>query len=260
MIFSLDYHKPTMNTNNSLKIVRTHYPNALTTEETVNRMFEILKDRFGLSPEQIMLADSICSDDVNTIEYPEKAYAMLGPFKMGGLNGFPFTGLTGMNAFAHHVPEDGAVYVYYAPHIGVTKLGATGEINRVGQSKASACCGAAKAALGKLLAGNIKDGEITELDYQQNQIEQIFFRSKARITGAKNQLMEATKVMYEAIEQRINVLAEKTEYPCRYLILMGGILINGDHDMGSFNALQRFDVIDLISKERHELKDILLHG
>ena len=249
-----------MNTTEALEIVRSHYPNALSTEETVKRMFEILKARFGLSPEQLMLADSICSDDVNTIEYPEEAYSMLGPFKMGGLNGFPFTGLTGMNAFAHHVPEDGAVYIYYAPHIGITKLGTTGEINRIGQTKPSPCCGAAKAALGKLSAGNVTSGEITELDYQQNHIEQIFFRSSERILGAKNQLMEATKVMYEAIERRIDVLAERTEYPCRYLILMGGILINGDHDMGSFNALQRFDVIDLISRETHELKELLLNG
>lgn len=241
-----------------LTTIRKHYPNALTTSETVNRMLDILHEKFNLLPSQIILADCICSDDVNTMEYPQRAYEMLGPFKMGGLNGFPFTGLTGMGAFAHHVPEDGAVYIYYAPHIGITKDGSTGEINRIGQSKPSACCGAAKAALGKLLAGNVKEGEITELDYQQNNIEQIFHRNKERIKAASNPLLEATKVMYEAIENRIDMLAERTKYPCRYLILMGGILINGDHDMGSFNALQRFEVIDLASKKTHFLKEALL--
>lgn len=39
-----------------------------------------------------------------------------------------------MNAFAHHVPEDGAVIIFYAPHIGVTKDGTIGEIGRIGQS------------------------------------------------------------------------------------------------------------------------------
>ncbi|MCD8539389.1 MAG: hypothetical protein LRY55_06200, partial [Leadbetterella sp.] len=71
---------------------------------------------------------------------------MLGPFKMGGLNGYPFAGITGMNAFAHHVPEDGAVIVFYAPHIGITAEGNIGEISRIGQSRNSACCGAAKGA------------------------------------------------------------------------------------------------------------------
>jgi hypothetical protein len=224
----------------------------------VNRLLDILKDRFNIASNQIMLADSICSDDVNTMEYPQRAYQMLGPFKMGGLNGFPFAGLTGMNAFAHHVPEDGAVFIYYAPHIGVTRQGVTGEINRIGQRKPSACCGAAKAALGKLLDDRIQADQITELDYQQNHIEQVFYRQKERITNASNPLFEATHVMYEAIEERINTLVQKTEYPCQYLILMGGILINGDHDMGSFNACQRFDVTNLTTRETWNMKEFLL--
>ncbi|MBA4054059.1 MAG: hypothetical protein C0490_05040 [Marivirga sp.] len=242
----------------NLNIVRKHYSNALTTTETVNRLLGIMKEHFNISPNQIMLADSICSDDVNTLEYPETAYEMLGPFKMGGLNGFPFTGLTGMNAFAHHVPEDGAVFIYYAPHIGVTRTGTTGEINRIGQHKPSACCGAAKAALGKLLENKIQPGVITELDYQQNNIEQIFYKQKDRITSAPDSLLEATCVMYEAIEERIDLLMEKTEYPCRYVILMGGILINGDHDMGSFNSCKRFEVLDLSDGKRKDMKGVLL--
>ena len=236
-----------------LEIVRKYFPNALPTEETVNRLLDILKDEFEVYPHQIMLADSICSDDVNTMEYPQRAYQMRGPFKMGGLNGFPFAGLTGMNAFAHHVPEDGAVFIYFAPHIGITGDGTIGEINRVGQHKASACCGAAKAALAKLLDNKIEPNLITELDYQQNHIEQIFYQQKDRIINSAEPLLEATKVMYKAIETRIDILAEKTEYPCQYLILMGGILINGDNDMGSFNSCQRFEVVELDGGKRHDL-------
>ena len=246
-----------MTEQESLSVVRAHYPNALTTSETVHRFLDLIHNHYNIQPNQIMLADSICSDDVNTMEYPQRAYEMLGPFKMGGLNGFPFTGLTGMNAFAHHVPEHGAVFIYYAPHIGITKEGTTGEINRVGQLKPSACCGAAKAALTKLLNGSIQDGVITDLDYQQNTIEQIFHRQEDRILTASNPLLEATAVMYEAINERINILVSKTEYPCKYLILMGGILINGDHDMGSFNACQRFEIIDLRSRQVTNMKELL---
>ena len=247
-----------MNEREALRVVRTHFPNALTTSKTVHRLLDLIHEHYNISPNQIMLADSICSDDVNTMEYPQRAYEMLGPFKMGGLNGFPFTGLTGMNAFAHHVPEDGAVFIYYAPHIGITKAGVTGEINRVGQHKTSACCGAAKAALTKLLNGAIQEGIISELDYQQNTIEQIFHRGEDRILTSANPLLEATAVMYEAINDRINLLVSKTEYPCKYLILMGGILINGDHDMGSFNACQRFDVIDLKTRSSKSMIELLL--
>lgn len=236
-----------------LEIIRTHYPDAISTQDSVDRLFDLLYQRLGLEPRQIMLADSICSDDLNSIEYPKRAYEMLGPFKMGGLNGFPFTGLTGMGAFAHHVPEDGAVFVFYAPHIGVTRTGEVGASLRPGQSKPSACCGAAQGALQKLLSQGLRVGEVTELDYQMNTIEQIFLRQEERIRAAELPLMAATEVMYEAIEARIELLASKTSYPCRYLVLMGAILINGDHDMGSFTSVRRLQLTDLASGKKEDL-------
>jgi Limiting CO2-inducible proteins B/C beta carbonyic anhydrases len=246
-----------MKKKQKLALVRTHYANALTTLDTVNKMFDLIEQHYDIDPFQIMAADSICSDDVNSIEYPARAHEMLGPFKMGGLDGFPFTGLTGMGAFAGHVPENGAVFIYYAPHIGVSKEGIPGEIYRVGQSKPSGCCGAARAALGKLIRNEITADNVTELDYQMNTIEQIFLKQKDRILHAANQLIEATEVMYEAIDDRIQLLVEKTKYPCKYVILMGAILINGDHDMGSFSSCRRFEIIDLETNERKDLHQLL---
>ncbi|MDP9956567.1 hypothetical protein J2X97_002226 [Epilithonimonas hungarica] len=202
-----------------------------------------------------MHADSMCCDDVNAIQYPPRAYEMLGPFHLGGLDGYPFAGITGMNAFAHHVPEDGAVIIFYAPHIGITKDGTIGEISRIGQSDNSACCGAAKGALGKLANDKIIEGNITSLDFQMNTIEQIFLHQKNRIMTAENQIFEATEVMYEAIDDRIEVLVQETNYPCKYVILVGAIFINGDKDMGSFCQYKKFEYIDLETKERRSLMD-----
>ena len=169
---------------------------------------------------------------------------------MGGLDGFPFTGLTGIGAFASHVPDDGAVFIYYGPHIGIRKDGTIGEMHRFGQSKNSGCCGVAKTALGKLAANQIIAGNITELDYQMNTIEQILFNEKQKVLNAKSPLFEATEVIYEAIDQRINELVDKTSYNCKYVILVGAILINSDSDMGSFTEIIRFDLIDLATKKR----------
>ncbi|WP_353483722.1 hypothetical protein [Haliscomenobacter sp.] len=236
-----------------LAIIRQYYPNAITTIDSVNRLIDYVEETLDLEPNQIMLADSICSDDVNSIQYPARAHEFLGPFKMGGLDGFPFTGLTGMGAFASHVPDDGAVFVYYGPHIGVSKTGAIGEIHRLGQSKNSGCCGAAKGALNKLLANQIVAGRVTELDYQMNTLEQILLREKDRILSAAIPIQEATEVIYEAIDQRIEELVASTKYNCRYVILVGAILINSDSDMGSFNSARKFEVIDLKSGERKNL-------
>lgn len=241
--------------NHYLEVVQKWYPNAKTTTDTVNKLLDVIEDKLGLKPNKLMHADSLCCDDVNAIQYPPRAYEMLGPFHMGGLNGFPFAGVTGMNAFAHHVPEDGAVVVFYAPHIGITKEGAIGEIHRIGQSSNSACCGAAKGALDKLLKNEIKEGVITDLDYQMNTIEQLFFKQAKRILSAESEMFEATEVMYEAINNRMEELVDKTNYPCKYLILIGAIFINGDKDMGSYCAYKRFDCIDLASKTSNSLMD-----
>jgi hypothetical protein len=234
-----------MKKREKLAIIRQYYPQAITTIDSVNRLIDFTEEQLDLEPGQVMLADSICSDDVNSIQYPARAHEFLGPFKMGGLDGFPFTGLTGMGAFASHVPDAGAVFIYYGPHIGISKAGVIGEIHRMGQSKNSGCCGAAKAALKKLLNNEITAGAVSELDYQMNTIEQILLRQKDRILNAANHLYEATEVVYEAIDKRINELVEKTTYNCKFVILVGAVLINSDSDMGSFTASRRFDVIDL---------------
>lgn len=238
-----------------LKIIRKWYPNAITTIDCVNRVIDYFEDDLNIEPSSVMLADSICSDDVNNIQYPARAGEFLGPFKMGGLDGFPFAGLTGMGAFASHVPDNGAVFIYYGPHIGITKTGTLGEIHRHGQSRNSGCCGAARGALNKLINNQIIEGRIDDMDYQMNTIEQIVFANKNTILTAESPLSEATNTIYNAIDKRINELVERTNFNCQYVILMGSILINSDTDMGSFTSTKRFDVIDLETKERRNVMD-----
>jgi hypothetical protein len=234
-----------MKKKEKLAIIQQHYPNSKTTIDSVNQFIDFVEGELDLEPAQIMLADSICSDDVNSIQYPARTQEFLGPFKMGGLDGFPFTGLTGMGAFASHVPDEGAVAIYYGPHIGITKDGTIGEIHRYGQSKNSGCCGAAKGALNKLVNNLITKGNVTDMDYQMNTIEQILLNEKDRILSATIPLKEATEVIYEAIDKRIEELVVGTKYNCKYVILLGAIHINSDTDMGSYNEARKFDVIDL---------------
>lgn len=239
-----------MKKKDKLAIIHQHYPKAITTIDSVNKFIDFVEAVLDLEPSQVMYADSICSDDVNSIQYPVRMQEFLGPFKMGGLDGFPFAGLTGMGAFASHVPDEGAVSIYYGPHIGITKTGIIGEIHRYGQAKNSGCCGAAKGALNKLMNGMISEGNVTDLDYQMNTIEQILFTSKERILSAAIPLKEATEVIYEAIDKRIEELVAGTIYNCKYLVLFGAIHINSDTDIGSFNEARKLDVIDLKTGQR----------
>lgn len=234
-----------MKKREKLEIIRKYYPDALTTIDFMNKIIDYVEEKLDLEPAQIMFADSICSDDVNSIQYPVRTNEFLGP-----LDGFPFTGLTGMQAFASHVPDDGAVFIYYGPHIGISKEGIIGEINRFGQNKPSGCCGAANGALHKLINNAIKPGHITEIDYQMNTIEQILFKEKERILNAEIPLYEATEIIYDSIDKRIEELVAATTYNCKYVILVGGILINSDTDIGSFSSTKKFEVIDLKTGRR----------
>lgn len=222
-------------------MVQRLYPGAMTASEATQRLLAFARGKFGLEPKQIVLADSICGDDLNEEQYPAEAHQMVGPFRLGGLNGFPFTGLTGMGALSHHVPKGGAVTIFYGPHIGVRRQGA-GAVLRPGQKTASACCGAAQAALGKL--DKLKPGKPSTLDYQMGTIEQILLKEKSRIQGAKVPIMEATDVMFEAITKRIQLLVDRTDFQGAPVVLMGGILINGDHPHGSFTQIKAVDIVD----------------
>ncbi|MES2480342.1 MAG: hypothetical protein V4561_14755 [Bacteroidota bacterium] len=239
-----------MKKREKLAIIRQYYPNAMTTIDSVNKLIDFVEDKLDIEPAQVMIADSICSDDVNSIQYPARTTEFLGPFKMGGLDGFPFTGLTGMSACASHVPNDGALFIYYGPHIGISKEGIIGEINRFGQVNNSSCCGAARGALSKLLDNALIKGKMEDLDYQMNTIEQILLNENDRISNAPIPIYEATEVIYEAIDKRINELVSQTNFNCKYVILMGAILINSDSDMGSYTSTKRFDVIDMTKHQR----------
>ena len=85
----------------------------------------------------------------------------------------------------------------------------------------------------------------------------ILFNEKERVLHAETPLFEAKEVIYEAIDQRLNELVDKTNYSCKYVILVGAILINSDSDMGSFTEVRRFDVIDLSKKTRQSKIDYL---
>ena len=238
-----------------LATVQTHYPSAQTTEKTLNQCLSIIEKNLGLFPPQIALADSLCCDEVNSLQFP--SHEMLGPFKMGGLGGYPFAGLTGMGAFSHHIPEEGAALLFYGPHIGISRDGTVGKIKRGGQSEHSGCCGSATGALARFQDKNIKSTDITSPDYQQQMIEQLLLEEGDRLKSADNPVLKTTQILYEAIDRQIEMLASQTPFPCKYLINCGGIFINGDHDAESFWASKRLEILDLQANERTDMQDDL---
>ena len=236
--------------NSYLETIRDYYPNANYSEILGKELLAFLEE-IGFNPEEVMTANCICSDDINAMQFPITNTGLLGPFYLGGLDGFPFTGLTGVQAFAHHMPENGALLIYYGPHIGITEKGEIGKVLRDGQDHQSNCCGAAQAALGKI---NDKPQELSLLDYQEDTIVQLFQKNKVRIEDTPFPIQEATEVMFEAIEQRLDLLIaqSKEEFKGKYLILVGTIFINVDTGADSCVAYRRFKVRNLHTNEEKD--------
>ena len=103
----------------------------------------------GFNTTNTLFAHSVCSDEVNYSpkEIIELMRARWGEsFTLGGLAGVPFAGKAGLNAYAHHVPDEGKLFVMFAPHVGVGMDGKVGALERAGIKKVSSACGAAVGA------------------------------------------------------------------------------------------------------------------
>ncbi|WP_406698249.1 hypothetical protein V5E97_05270 [Singulisphaera sp. Ch08] len=223
--------------------VRPYYPEAVELHYYLDAFLLYVKYEFGLSENQIGFLTSICSDDLNNVGMPRTK--MVGPFVQGGLDGYPFAGITGLGAFSHHIPEPGSALMFFGPHVGITKDGQVGKVIRPGQSKPSDCCGAAAAALKALEEGKIPHKEPYEYpvdDYQQETIRQIVLRHKDAILGAgavkdPRRFVVMSEVIYQETKQVFQRLLESTHFGSPAFFL-GGILINQDDGNESLIALR----------------------
>ncbi|QEH38916.1 hypothetical protein OJF2_75260 [Aquisphaera giovannonii] len=176
---------------------------------------------------------------------------MIGPFILGGLDGYPFVGKTGIGAFSHHVPEGGAALMFVGPHVGITDDGQVGKVVRPGQTRPSDCCGAASAALRKLEAGRITPKEpacYDPDDYQQEALEQLVLRHAGEILGPgkpdeARRFVRMTEVIYREAEAAFFRLLKTVDFEAP-AFAFGGILINRDGDAGASIALHRAARVD----------------
>jgi hypothetical protein len=235
--------------NQNLKLIMnqfvlSEYPNAETGENVTNKYLKFLEKEYQSDLKKMLFATSLCSDDVNVSTDFRKVLAR--PFTMGGLGGLPYSGLTGMVAFAHHIPDDGDAFIFYGPHIGISDEGELGKMRRPGQTKLTNSCGALMLGLERLQQRNEVYVPInSEMDYQQILLEHKVMPYKQRILEAENPKKEITEVFYEEIHKMIQLLIKmsKNEFPCERIFLLGGIIINTSPEFNDMVDVRNFQVI-----------------
>ena len=147
----------TQTTYTSIVTAASAYPNAILVEDFGNYCKTFIQSLCGYTADNVLRADSICSDDVNAPAYynnnigqmPASFNDFQGPFFAGGIGGYPHTGSIAMFAWASHVQyvTNGALMLFSAPHIGVTSTGRLGHMVRRGQTSDSNTCGAVGVAV-----------------------------------------------------------------------------------------------------------------
>ncbi len=224
------------------------FPGAVSFNEYTDSLLFFLYAVHRIRPEMILLGESTCVDDVMNTKSPFNGRMIKGPFNFGGLGGLPFTGITGLSAYAHHVPDSGAAMLLVGPHIGYSMDGGWGRLKREGQSHASTCCGALVAALDKLRKNSIVRESPHEPDYQEQTLEQLALRHKRQILESDVPLVTFTKIVNRQVEKVLGNLPEE-DAQFRYVITIIGVIINTDVGFPDYIWIERMSIYDLHTEE-----------
>jgi Limiting CO2-inducible proteins B/C beta carbonyic anhydrases len=172
----------------------------------------------------------VCPDEINheVGDITQELASHFGEvFSLGGLAGIPFSGKTGFAAYASHVPNDGSIFILFAPHWAISEEGLCGFYHRHGQTKLSVACGA---GIGAYEA--VKD--LTEKpsfdpfgeDSQMEFIKHLLWEHRERIQRAKNPNAvnaELTYVLYETILEKMKKIVDRKYIVKGKIVMLGGI-------------------------------------
>lgn len=224
-------------------IVYKKFPMAMNAKDTSIHFLGILKQKHRFDISRMLMATSLCSDEINN---PDTSFfnVLIGPFIMGGLGGVPFAGVTGMTAFAHHIPDGGSAFIFYGPHIGINREGKLGEVWRPGQQKAGKSCGALMNALGRLHNKGYMPKQ-TEDDFQQYFLEKSLFPYREEILTSSEPEWTITEKIYKKIDRMIHSYIDqsKKEFHVQRIALLGGIIINTDSGLDDYFVPRNFEVM-----------------
>lgn len=244
--------------------LRQAFPGALSNEELLDRVrTRLVRKEFG--KDSTLVASSLCSDEVN--RPLEDAFLSFygNHFAMGGLAGFPFSGLTGFGAMASHIPDGGNCLLVYGPHVGVDSQGNVGKIDRRGKGQSGSCCGSAVAAskyLEQVVSGQaeLMAPPNSSLDAQQTYVSTMLLPYASEILAAYDPMVALPFATFKPIDNmmtRIVAKASSKVGPNGKIAMLGGIQINTPEGLSDYFLPLRFDVRDSENKVLEEMLELI---
>jgi hypothetical protein len=227
----------------------------------------------GIPSTDIVLAEGICSDDVdaaylpgNIGGWPTSINSFLGPFQSGGLAGYPFVGSIGFGAFASHVATTlgGTLFVTSTPHIGVTEDGRSGRMLRRGKANSLTdnTCGAVAGAIDQVVNAlsappSQSNPPFDNENYSFWKLTDILWPFKSTLSGFtgtteevyNKQMIFATETIRDSAYDYIiaNLPAATTGNTTNDVYFLSGIFINSDVSSGT-TQFESYVVVDKVMK------------
>jgi hypothetical protein len=231
------------------KLIKKNFPRAISNKELESKVATILEAR-GITPANTLLCTSLCCDELaRSLEDDFKKIYGLN-FNLGGLSGFPFAGTTGFGAMSDHVPDGGYCLLVHGPHVGITKDGIIGKVERSGIALVDNCCGSAIAASNYLQAitdgtANINPKIQSFSDFQQGAVQELILPFGKRLNDAENRMKELPYALYDSQDILLrDIISSGSKGIKSGLALLGGIQINTSPDTLDYFHPLRFDYYD----------------
>lgn len=231
------------------QVVQQNFPGAIPNNVLVKSSVSIVEGK-GMNPDNTLLATSLCCDELARVL--EDAYVQVygNNFSLGGLSGFPFAGNTGFGAMAAHIPDDGFCFLVYGPHVGISKDGVVGKVERQGIALVDTCCGSAVAANNYLnslsgggapLIGNIQKFS----DFQQGAVQQLILPHSKRLSDAADVMTELPLALFDSQDELMNdIIRVGSGGVKKGIVMLGGIQINTNPDVPDYFLPKRFDFVN----------------
>jgi len=226
----------------------------------------LLQVKYGFTNRNTLYGQSIGADEANHVtgELADQMRHTWGHvFNLGGIGGIPFVGKTGFTAFSHHVPDDGNLFVVYAPNIGISPNGEVGKLLRDGQHKLTMTCSSAIKAYNSVLRGEqVPDGATHNMMIH---LKRALVAKATAISKATDPMAALAWEMFDISDKQMRDIIN-FGYGDGWLALLGGIQINLSSPLESVFLPLKFTIakkdtpeVDLMPDLMHQFK-IHEHG
>jgi len=200
-----------------------HFPHAIDLKTFCDLSSKAF-NKYGFTKKNTLGMVAICRDEMTGPVYSTLIQNWDKTFNCGGLGGFVFMGKTGLDAAVDHAPyneDQTRRFVFYVfPHIGISKGGLVGKIEREGIDELSAACG----ALCKIV-NELEEHRKIQFVLNMNDLEESLIRQKLvshMNYGDVKDIVGLTKLALEVITEDIRrMLTHLDMNKVRYGVVTG---------------------------------------